>query len=104
VAMEAMACGVPTYVSNNTGQRDLIELLGAGIISNQRPVKAPPSVESVDGWGESDLEEIVDILETVYTQASSARLRALDSVEKIKTWDWSLQNDRLFDCVYAKNL
>ena len=42
VAMEAMACGVPTYVSYNTGQKDLVDLIGCGALRAQKTVK--PSI------------------------------------------------------------
>ncbi len=95
VAMEAMACGVPTFVSNNTGQRDLVDLLGASAFEDQRPVKVPPSMPTTEGWGETDPGEVVAALERVYTQRDESRFAALRIAEKIKDWDWGLQNEKL---------
>lgn len=100
VAMEAMACGVPTYVAANTGHRDLIEDLGIGAFSRQKPVKAPSDVLSVEGWGETDPDEVVDILENVYTRNAEIRAQAMAGAEKMKAWDWSSQNDKLLNYVF----
>lgn len=53
VAMECLACGVPTILSANTGHLDLP---GAHMLTRQK--------FSNDGWGESDVDEIVHALET----------------------------------------
>ena len=66
VAMECMAAGVPTIVSNNTGHRDLVATGGCFALATQRPVRPPTRFyRGVDGWGESDVEEMVEQLERV---------------------------------------
>lgn len=65
-AKEAMACGVPVIVANNTGMRDLIGQDNCVALSSQDPVRGEPGV-GTDGWGESRVEEIVDALERLYT-------------------------------------
>ena len=99
VAMEAMACGVPTYVSYNTGQKDLVDLLGCGALKNQKPVKPTPTSETLQDWGESDVEEVVAAFEHVYTRRAEASRAASDVAEKIKQWDWGLQNEKLLEVV-----
>jgi len=95
VAMEAMACGVPTYVSNNTGQKDLADMLGCPAFTNQKAVQAPNTYDSVEGWGETAVDEVVEALETMYTKQKDAREKAHKIAEKIKAWDWGPQNEKL---------
>ena len=66
VAMEAMACGVPTILSANSGHLDLLKGGTALALTDQRPIPKMP------GWHESDIEEIVAALETLYTDRARA--------------------------------
>ena len=66
VAMEAMACGVPCILSANTGHLDLIKDGTALALTDQRRIPAAP------GWCESDIEEILAALETLYTDRARA--------------------------------
>ncbi|MCA3344611.1 MAG: glycosyltransferase family 4 protein [Roseomonas sp.] len=67
VAMEAMACGVPTILSANSGHLDLLQDGAALALTDQRPIP------SVSGWRESSIEEILAALETLYTDRAKAR-------------------------------
>jgi glycosyltransferase involved in cell wall biosynthesis len=64
-AKEAMACGVPVIVANNTGTRDLIDTDNCVALNSQDRVTGPSGV-GTEGWGESRVEEIVEALETLY--------------------------------------
>jgi glycosyltransferase involved in cell wall biosynthesis len=66
VAMEAMACGVPVILANNTGVQDLVGLNNCVALNSQDLVVGPADV-GTDGWGESRAEEIVAALEMLYT-------------------------------------
>ncbi len=55
VAMECLACGVPTILSANSGHLDLIGRAGVFPLQSQQL--------SANGWGESDVEEILAALE-----------------------------------------
>jgi glycosyltransferase involved in cell wall biosynthesis len=99
VAMEAMACGVPTVVANNTGQNDLVELLDFPAFGSYQKVKAPPTHASVEDWGETDPDDVVEALENIYTNYKDSKASALKCAEKIKTWDWGLQNEKLLQIV-----
>jgi glycosyltransferase involved in cell wall biosynthesis len=73
VAMECMACGIPTILSANTGHLDLI---GAGrciALERQRPLESDASGLGIEGWRESDVEEIVEALEAVWRDRERAR-------------------------------
>ena len=64
---EAMACGVPVIVGDNTGMKDLIEEENCVPLRSQAPVE-PQGRQRTDGWGESSVDEIVDALETLYAE------------------------------------
>ncbi len=95
VAMEAMACGVPTYVAYNTGQKDLVDLIGCGAFRTQKPVKPTPLMQTVQDWGETGVEEVVEALEYVYTHRTDAAKKALDLAEKMHAWEWGPLNEKL---------
>jgi len=99
VAMEAMACGVPTYVSYNTGQKDLVDLIGCGAFRQQKPVKAVPNMASVEDWGETDVEEVVEALERVYSNRQDAARRAAEVAHKVASWEWGSMNEKLLKVV-----
>jgi glycosyltransferase involved in cell wall biosynthesis len=64
--MEAMACGVPCILSANSGHLDLLRDGTALALTDQRPIL------SVPGWRESNIDEIVTALETLYTDRTRA--------------------------------
>lgn len=99
VAMETMACGIPTVVADNTGQHDLVEMLDFPSFGTCAPVKAPPSHATVEDWGETDPDAVVEALEKIYSDYASAKAHALKCAEKIKAWDWAQQNEKLLHIV-----
>ena len=99
VAMEAMACGIPTYVANNTGQKDLIDLIGCNAFKTQKPVKATAGMKTLQDWGETDVEEVVAALDYVYDHREDATRKAADLAEKMKAWEWGLKNEKLLKIV-----
>lgn len=87
--MEAMACGIPVIAAYNTGMKDLLTLTNSLPLMRQGPV-AGIAGAGTEGWGESDVEEIVAALERVYTQRESCRELGLDAArfltERRRTW------------------
>jgi glycosyltransferase involved in cell wall biosynthesis len=89
VAMEAMGCGAPCILSANTGHLDLIEgdncypLEQQGVLSG-----AEGPFGDVAGWGESDIDEIVETLERAYLHRQEARERGLRgaAAQAERTW------------------
>jgi glycosyltransferase involved in cell wall biosynthesis len=66
----------------------------------QRPVTyAIPGCRSPVGWGESDIEELVELLEQVYTSPDAARERAGRAVEVMRDLSWERQIGRLYEVV-----
>ena len=70
VAMECLACGLPTILSDNTGHKDLLDL-GLGRRLAQKPGA------SWSEWGESDVDEVVAMLEQAFTDRTASSPQAL---------------------------
>ncbi|AWB08032.1 glycosyltransferase (plasmid) [Azospirillum humicireducens] len=88
VAMEAMACGVPVVLSNNTGHRDLLKSAAQGddlCLTLDRQVPVADRDGSRFGWGESSVDELVEALERLYADRSAAKARAARAKAFIRT-------------------
>jgi glycosyltransferase involved in cell wall biosynthesis len=96
-AMEAIASGVPTILSSNTGHLDLIEqcpsVLGLAprAFSPRRRWRINGEPVSAKSWGESDVDEIVCLLGEVYDNPERGRPAAIE----IADWSWQKQTERL---------
>lgn len=99
VAMECMACGVPTILSANTGHLDLVAEDRCFPLVAQPPAAAPVPGRSVEGWGESDVAEIVDTLEVTYADREEASHRGRAAAAFMRDWTWSKQTDRLLEAL-----
>ncbi|MBF0268272.1 MAG: glycosyltransferase [Alphaproteobacteria bacterium] len=95
VAMECLAMGLPTILAANTGQKDVLDLVGGVALGRQGPVLPAHLGAGVDGWGESDVEEALEALEAIYQK----RERWPETASKMMTWDWDSQNERLFQAL-----
>lgn len=94
--MECMAAGVPTIVSDNTGHRDLVATQGCIPLTRQRAVRPPTRFyRAVDGWGESDIEEMVAALESVYTDRTAALRIAQRGADALAQLSWAHQVESL---------
>ncbi len=81
VANEAMACGIPSVIAANTGQLDLMmEDDVCFPLLDQSPVDA--NHPGLRGWSHSNPEEVLEQLETIYTDRAEARRRA----ERASRW------------------
>lgn len=96
VAMECFACGVPTILSANTGHLDL---LGdhCYALQQQRTVEPNAIAAGTDGWGESCVEEVLEVLEHAYQNRSTAQAKGIAAAEFMQDWTWKLQVQRLLD-------
>ena len=102
VAMEAIACGIPTYVADNTGQSDLVKYCGALPLTRQLPcAQATDPRLTTTAWGESDVEEIVAALTNIYQDAHAARQNSRTAAQKITAWNWDTLNQKLFAALAA---
>ena len=98
VAMEAMACGVPTILSANTGHLNLIGDATCFPLEHQGEVSAAPGGGTM-GWGESDPEEIDALLEQVFADGAEARRRGDAGAHLLAQLPWALQAEALLDAV-----
>lgn len=90
VAMEAMACGVPTILSRNTGHLDLIEPDNCYILSRQSELgEEGAGFGAAAGWGESDVDEAVEALERAYADREEARRIGASGAATLARMSWA---------------
>ena len=99
VAMEAMACGVPTILSANTGHLDIIADGACIPLRSQRPVAADEPGLGTEGWGESDVDEIVEALERVWQDREAARAIGAAGAAHMARFTWAAQLDKLMGLI-----
>jgi tetratricopeptide (TPR) repeat protein/glycosyltransferase involved in cell wall biosynthesis len=98
VAMECMAAGVPTIVSSNTGHLDLAATGGCITLEQQRAPRRPSRFfRGIDGWGESDVEEMVEGLELAFHDRSLVASIAARGVASMAELSWRHQTAKLVD-------
>ena len=95
MAMQAMACGVPCILSANSGHLDIIRDGACLPLRAQKPVVADDPTLSTEGWGESDVDEIIESLERVYQNRSQARATGAAGAEVMAELTWTRQIDKL---------
>jgi glycosyltransferase involved in cell wall biosynthesis len=94
VAMEAMACGVPVIVGRNTGMTDLIADGNCVTLNRQTPVIHPHGW-GTEGWGESDVAEIVAALEELYADREKRDRIGAAGAAFMQTRTWAAHADAL---------
>jgi len=93
VAMECLACGIPTILSANTGHLDLlghdiaVPLLRQGVPSG--------SADDTTDWGESDVEEMVEALEAVWRDREAAAALGSRAARFMAGMTWQRQVEML---------
>ncbi|WP_051284937.1 glycosyltransferase family 4 protein [Nisaea denitrificans] len=95
VAMETMACGIPTIISSNTGHLDIIHEGACIPLKSQSPVPSPEPGFDTTGWGESSVEEIVEQLEYVYQNRERAAEIGLRGAQRMHQLSWDRQVSQL---------
>jgi glycosyltransferase involved in cell wall biosynthesis len=95
VAMECMACGVPTILPANTGHLDLLQDGAARALERQGKPRAPAGIRGIDGWGESDVEEAADALEAIYVDRAAASETSRRGAALLAGMSWARQTARL---------
>jgi glycosyltransferase involved in cell wall biosynthesis len=86
-AKEAMACGIPVILADNTGTRDLIDTDNCVPLRSQGGV-AGAAGWGTEGWGETSVEEIVAALEHLYTDTQHRKHIGARAAE------WIVQHQR----------
>ncbi len=95
VAMEALACGIPTILAANTGQLEFADKEICYPLTQQKTVASTPNMPGIDGWGESNVEEIVETLEQIFTSYDQAHHRAQKAATYLKNYTWKKQIEKL---------
>ena len=100
VAMEAMACGVPSILSGNTGHLNLIGDDTCFALEHQLEVSPPaPLAGGTLGWGESDPAQLVALLEQVFFGRAEAQRRGATGAALLGQLPWPVQAEALLDAV-----
>jgi hypothetical protein len=60
-------------------------------LSTQRSVKSTSHFIGVEGWGESDVDEVVEVLEKVYNDRLSAKKKGEAAASFMQDWTWNKQ-------------
>ncbi len=85
VAMECIACGVPVILSANTGHLNLLQDGTAFPLEEQMSIPGERNL----GWGNSNVDEILEMLETVYNDRDTARTRAKQGSLNLSGMTWA---------------
>ena len=99
VAMECMACGIPVILSGNTGHLDLVQDDNCLILKDQKPVNY--FNVGTDGWGESQIDEIIDHLIFAYNNRDSLVRIGDRAADFMKQYSWEKQSAKLGDLILA---
>ena len=95
VAMEAMATGIPCILSANTGHLDLIGEDTCYALRRQIPVESDSGL--TEHWRDSQVDEVVAVLEEVYEDRDEAARRARAGAEFMKGMTWKHQIGKLME-------
>jgi glycosyltransferase involved in cell wall biosynthesis len=101
LAMECLASGLPSIVADNTGQKDLVAACSTFPLQRQSAVDPTLSTWDMSDWGESSVEEVVALLEDIYTQRDAARARGRESARIMRDWNWTAKADAIIEAILA---
>jgi len=87
----SLASGIPTMLANNTANRDLIQHHLGFPLNTQRPIQITSSQNQYAGWGESDVEEVIEVLEYIYSHRQEAKQRGAIAADFLRQWTWNHQ-------------
>jgi glycosyltransferase involved in cell wall biosynthesis len=104
VAMEAMACGLPTIISRNTGHLDIIHDGACLPLKSQDAVPAFHRSIDTAGWGESSIDEIVEALEFAYQNRDEAAEIGRKGAKRMHELSWDRQIAKLLAFIEAHGL
>ena len=90
VAMECMACGLPVVLSRNTGHDDIAIDDACYALADQRQTRRGfAGHDGVSGWGESQVDEVLERLEQVFGDRAEASRRGENAARAIAELTWA---------------
>ena len=99
VAMECIACGVPTILSANTGHLDLLQLPDIAYpLTRQTAVRQRDGIDTTD-WGESDVDEAIELLEQVWCDRKAAKAKGLKASKTLSGMTWKIQTQKVLRAI-----
>ena len=112
MAMETLACGIPTVLSANTGHLDLLELelAHAVAVGEQGLGQVPPAITVGYGgdhgglWGETDPTELVEAWLRLWKDNAEWREHAYRESQRMVTFSWTRSMDQLLSCLVEREL
>jgi glycosyltransferase involved in cell wall biosynthesis len=100
VAMECMACGLPIILSRNTGHLDIIQTDNCYALDDQRQTSHGfADIGGVAGWGESQVDELVERLEQVFFDSAEAARRGRRAADRLAQLTWQGTARRMKDVI-----
>jgi glycosyltransferase involved in cell wall biosynthesis len=84
VAMEALAYGLPSLISKNTGHLDLIKDQNCFPLTDQKPIHRQGTTD----WGESSVDEIATLMEECY----QGKIKINPSIARESMLNYSWEN------------
>ncbi|MCL6433920.1 MAG: tetratricopeptide repeat protein, partial [Leptolyngbyaceae cyanobacterium HOT.MB2.61] len=99
LAIASLACAVPTLLSANTAHLDLVRHNLGYPLRAQRSINLSTTTIGTAGWGESDIEEIVETLEWIYTNRQEATYRGTAAADFVQAWTWERQIQGLIKAI-----
>ena len=112
MAMETLACGIPTLLSANTGHLDLLEMGMAHAISvgNGGVGKVPQEITTAYGgdagglWGETDPEELVEWWLRLWKEKQTWRHHGQQGAGAMATMNWQTSMEKLIQLLLEREL
>jgi len=86
---------VPVALSRNTGHLDLIQVDNCYSLDFQIPMGEVTGNPDLDGWGETSIEELVQKMETAYSDREDRLRRGAAGAAFMQSWGWPAQVERL---------
>jgi glycosyltransferase involved in cell wall biosynthesis len=112
MAMETLACGIPTVLSANTGHLDLLHLdlphalpVGEqGLGQVPAPITAGYGGDAGGLWGETDPEELLETLLRIRAKPQHWRQRGQQGAGRLQPFSWTHSMEQLLKCLLERGL
>lgn len=112
MAMETLACGVPTVLSANTGHLDLLELnlphvIGVGnngLGAVNKDICRPYGGDPLCLWGETDPLEVAASWRAIAADRAQWRSRGIAGALKFKSFSWAASMAKLIRLLEQREL